>query len=185
MTMSPHRVAANPAKWKYETFPPIEGLVIKRNNLFVRMLGGVVDHFPVRVQEWIMALGMLGWGWAMWLDPMTFDKNPSLSEMARLADESTWSLVMVGAGFLRLFSLLVNGTFRETFRFSPHLRGYTALLACFIWGQITLGILVSYFRDGGVLTGFVAYGVFMLLDLWNLLRAWADVGRLKAEKAAK
>jgi hypothetical protein len=179
--VNPHHIVTKPAKWHFRsTEPPhSEGLVVSRGSLFLRVVSGVAEHFPIRVGEWIMGGAMVGFGWVLWLVPDSFDRSTSLYEMGRIADESTWASLAVTVGFLRLCALFINGTFRETFRYSPHLRGMAAVLACFIWGQITLSILVSYYLSGGILTGFVAYGTLMLLDMWNLFRAWADVGHYK------
>lgn len=149
--------------------------------MFLRIVEGVAEHFPVRVGEWIMAASMIAWAWVVWLEPDTFERSTTLTMLARIADPQMWSTICVTAGFTRLIALLINGTFRQRFKYSAHLRGLAALLACFIWGQITLQILVGYMRFDGILIGAVPYGTLMLLDMWNLFRAWADVGHFKID----
>jgi hypothetical protein len=179
-----HRVTT-PAKWSLLK-PEGEylGLGFRKGSMFVRLAGGIRDHFPIRVSEWIMAAAMLEWGWVLWFDPDTFSKSSNLSELARIGDESSWSLVCVLAGLTRLAALVINGTFHDKFKYSPHLRAFAAMIACFLWGQITLGIFVAVYSAGGVLTGLVAYSTFLFLDMWNLVRASADVGTAKANRVA-
>lgn len=152
--------------------------------IIVRLVSGIVDHFPVRVSEWVMTYAICGLGWVFWLDPWTFEKSTSFAEMARWADERTWAVVCILTAFLRLGALIVNGTFKHRFRYSPHLRGAASLIACVFWGQITLGVFVSAQTAGGSWTGFVIYSAAMATDLWNLFRAWADVGSARVTKAA-
>jgi hypothetical protein len=143
---------------------------------------GIADHFPVRFSEWTMTYALFGLGWVLWLDPLTFDKTASFAEMARWADERTWALVCMAAAFLRLIALVVNGTFKDHFPYSPHLRGFASLVACTFWGQVTLGIVVSAYNSGGAWTGLVIYSAAMLTDMWNLFRSWADIGSSKAAR---
>jgi hypothetical protein len=154
------------------------------HRIVLRIGHGIAEHFPVRVSEWIMIVPLMGWAWTLLLDPLTFDKSTSFAEMARWADEVTWSWICFAAAFLRLLALVVNGTFKERFPYSPHLRGFASFVTCVFWGQITLGILVSVANNGGVMTGFWAYSGFMMLEMWNLLRAWVDVGAIKAARSA-
>ena len=153
------------------------------HRIVLRVGHGIAEHFPVRVSEWIMLVPLMGWAWTLLLDPGTFDKSTSFIEMARWADATTWAWVCFTAAFLRLSALVVNGTFRQHFPYSPHFRGFASLVICTFWGQITLGILVSVSNNGGVWTGFWAYSGFMLLELWNFFRAWVDVGVHKAARS--
>ncbi|HZH10527.1 MAG TPA: hypothetical protein VEZ24_09160 [Microvirga sp.] len=154
------------------------------HRIVLRIGQGIAEHFPVRVSEWIMLVPLLGWANTLALDPLTFDKSTSFIEMSRWADEVTWGWICFAAAFLRLSALIVNGTFKSSFPYSPHFRGFASLVICIFWGQITLGILVSVVSNGGVFTGFWAYLGFMLLEMWNLFRAWVDVGALKAARSA-
>lgn len=144
---------------------------------FVLKVGrGIKDHFPVRVSEWLMTYALLGWGVVLFADPATFSKSPGFSEIARWLDQETWAAICINIGAWRLFALVVNGTFKTHFPYSAHLRGYAALVACFFWGQIVLGVAVAWYANNGGLTGFIAYSTFFLFDVWNLLRAWFDIG---------
>ena len=151
---------------------------------FVLKVGrGIADHFPVRVSEWIMTYAVLGWGVVLISDPDTFNKSMSFSEMSRWFDQTTWAIICLNIGAWKLFALVINGTFKQHFPYSAQLRGFTGLVSCFLWGQIVLGILVSWKTNNGSLTGFVAYSTFMFLDIWNMLRAWFDIGVNKVARS--
>lgn len=148
--------------------------------VILRIAGGITEHFPQRVSEWVMTAAILGWSAVLAIDQSTFETSRSFTEIARYGDEEHWALICLIVGLLRLAALVVNGTFRQ-FRYSPHLRGFASIAACIFWGQIALGVLVAW-STGGSGTGVVAYLTFMALEAWNLFRAWADVGA--ARKAA-
>lgn len=152
------------------------------HRIVLRIGGGIADHFPIRFSEWFLTYPLLGWAWTLLKDPQTFEKSTSFTEMARWADATTWSSVCFIAAFLRLFALIINGTFKQHFPYSPHLRGLASLVICIFWGQITMGIVVSVAANGGAWTGFWAYSGYMILECWNLFRAWADVGAIKAAR---
>ena len=142
--------------------------------IILRIADGIYEHFPARVSEWIMTCAILGWSAVLAADPLTFSTSPSFSVLATYAGETGWSFICLAVGLLRLSALIVNGTFR-TFRYSPHLRGVASVIACVFWGQIALGVFVAWWL-GGSGTGVIAYSTFMVIELWNLFRAWADVG---------
>lgn len=148
---------------------------------FVLKVGrGVVDHFPIRVPEWIMTVAVLGFGSILYSIEDTFSRTPSFATLALWFDQHTWAVICFNIGLWRLFALVVNGTFKTYFPYSAHLRGITALVACALWGQIVLGILIAYKTAGGSPTGILAYGIFMLFDVWNMMRSWFDIGVQKA-----
>lgn len=177
----PQRSVAYPAKWNAARGPDhVDVVILQKNRILARIVTGIRNHFPVRVSEWIMTYALYALGLVFLLDPDTFEKSTSFAEMARFADQRTWGIVLLFAGNLRLIGLGINGTFHEHFKYAPHLRGVASLVSCFMWGQITLGVTAAYFTSGGVLTGFVIYSAAMATDLWNLFRAWADVGAARA-----
>lgn len=177
----PQRQVAYPARWNAERGPDqVDVVILQKNKIIARIIKGIAHHFPIRVSEWIMTYCLFGWATVLVIDPDTFGKTPSLSQLALFGSEHTWSIVMYAAGYLRFAGLIVNGTFRDTFKHSPHLRGLASIVSCFVWGQITLGILLSYHATGAGLTGFVIYTAAMATELWNLFRAWADVGATSA-----
>jgi hypothetical protein len=142
--------------------------------IVVRIAGGIREHFPARVSEWIMTGAILGWYLVLSADPTTFDTSRSFEVLARYGDEASWALLCFVVGLVRLLALVVNGTFHQ-FRYAPHLRGVASFVACVFWGQIALGVIVAWWL-GGSGTGVVAYLTFMVIEAWNLFRAWADVG---------
>lgn len=143
--------------------------------IVLRIAGGIREHFGVRFPEWIMTVPLAGWAAVLLFDPATFGSGRSFAVIARYGDEATWGNLCLFAAFLRLAALVVNGTFRA-FRFAPHLRAAASVVAALFWGHITLGVLVAALTYGSAATGVIAYGTFVLVELWNLFRARADVG---------
>lgn len=145
----------------------------------LRLAIGIARHFPARVNEWIMTYPLMGWSAVLRADEQMFDKSASFSELARWGDESTWALICLLAGFVRLMSLVVNGTFTQ-FTYAPHLRMVASIVAAVFWAQITLGVLVAWAMSGGIASGIIAYSTFMMLEMFNVYRASKDVGALRS-----
>ncbi len=142
--------------------------------IVLRIATGIREHFPARVSEWIMTAAILAWSAVLSSDPCTFATSQSFRVLVGYADEATWSTNCLLVGLVRLTALIINGTFKQ-FGYSPHLRGTASIIARVFWGQIALGVLIAWWL-GGSGTGVVAYSTFMVIELWNLFRAWADVG---------
>ncbi|TPM92742.1 hypothetical protein [Mesorhizobium sp. B2-1-3A] len=143
--------------------------------IILRIAGGIRQHFGMRVTEWIMTGALFGWSAVLAGDPSTFSTARAFAVIASYGDEAMWANICLFAGLLRLGALTVNGTFRQ-FRFSPHLRAGASIASCVFWGQIALGVLIAWLTLGGGGTGVIAYSTFMAIEMWNLFRAWADVG---------
>lgn len=154
------------------------------HRIVLRIGAGVAEHFPIRYSEWLLCYPLLGWSWTLLADPNTFEKSTSFAEMARWGAETTWGGICFAAAFVRLCALVVNGTFKHHFPYSPHLRAFASLAICIFWGQISLGILISVMAHNGAWTGFFAYSGYMLLEIHNLFRAWSDVGVSKVHRDA-
>lgn len=153
--------------------------------LVTRVVVGITEHFPIRVSEWIMSYVLAGIGLGLCLIPNAFDASATYSEMDRqfsnspLGSEYTWGLICLGAATIRLIALVVNGTFKDHFPYSPHLRGVATMVSAYVWGQILLGVVVSFMENGGGWTGIPVYSGIMMLEAWNLFRSWVDVQRVK------
>lgn len=142
--------------------------------IVLRLGQGIREHFPARVSEWIMTGALLGWYGVLSSDPDTFETSRTFIVLAHYGTEAAWAMLCLVVGVIRLAALIVNGTFQQ-FQYSPHLRGLASIAACVFWGQITLGVVLAW-TMGGAGTGVVAYATFMTIEMWNLIRAWADVG---------
>lgn len=130
--------------------------------------------FPIRVTEWLLAGIMLSWAISCWhLTPADWS-SPIYSGLARIAEQNTWAFYAFWIGVIRLAALTINGAWRP----SPHLRAAGAFLACFMWLQISLGLLVS---DVGV-TEVAIFPWLLLADIYNVFRASHDA-RLSDERA--
>lgn len=144
--------------------------------LFVRLNRGIVDHFPVRATEWVMAWPAFGMWAALQAQPDMFGTSPSFSTLAEWAAEGTWAAFVIACSLARLFALSINGTFKEAFPYTPHLRVIASLMGIAFWSQFTLGFISSYLYADGAASPVVAYSTFCLLELLNIFRSWSDVG---------
>lgn len=143
--------------------------------ILLRTWHGIADHFPVRLSEWVMAYPALGMAAALRLQPDMFEKTPSLATLATWGDETTWSVIILLCGTVRLLALTVNGTF-HSFRYAPHLRIAASLVCGLFWSQFCLGVMQTALAGTGAWSGVVAYSTLVLLELLNVYRASSDVG---------
>ncbi|MGE0231176.1 MAG: hypothetical protein AB7O39_03085 [Flavobacteriaceae bacterium] len=135
---------------------------------------GITDHFPLRVSEWVMVYPTLGMWIAFQLQPNMFDAGKSFTTVAGWAEEQTWAYICLFVALTRLTALSVNGTFKG-FPFSPHMRAAASLAGVVFWSQFSLGFLVEFLFGAGIVTAFVAYSSFCLLELVNVYRSWSDI----------
>ena len=130
------------------------------------MIVKLTKTFPIRVTEWLLAGIMLSWSIACWnLAPMDW-ANPVYRGLARFATQNTWAFYAFWIGVIRLAALTINGAWRP----SPHLRAAGAFLACFMWLQISLGMMTADIRAIGV----AIYPWLLLADIYNVFRASHD-----------
>lgn len=144
---------------------------------------GIRAHWRARFAEWLLAVGLTGWGGTLLSDPPTFPISPAYAQMAVLAPEEVWGSVAIAIGIVRLLALTANGTFahRAWGRHSPHVRAVMALLSAGVWFMIFMGLLLS----GTSAPGVAIYGVIMVFDIQNFVSALGDAGESDATKATK
>lgn len=130
------------------------------------MILKLTKTFPIRVMEWLLAGIMFSWSIVCWkLTPAEW-ASPLYSGMARLADANTWAFFAFWIGATRLAALAINGAWRP----SPHLRAAGAFLACFVWLQISLGMMTANITA----TGIAVFPWLLLADIYNVFRASHD-----------
>ena len=136
-------------------------------------------NFVVRFSEWWATAELLQFGWILYAPPPVFPTSPNLAVLAQWATEETWGAICLLVGAVHLTALIINGTFPR-FPYSPHVRALASLLACGLWFQVTFGIWLS--GIGG--TGFGTYRLIFLLEVWNLVRACQDTGKVEGRRGA-
>lgn len=143
--------------------------------VYLRIVRGVTEHFRARAPEWALAAMLVVWGSIVYAPGDTFT-TPAWSVMQLIADERTWGISALCIGGLRLVALTLNGTFWSTWygRWSPHVRSVMAGLSCFVWLQITLGLVLA----GTGSTGLAVYPLLLALDFYNVLSASHDAGAM-------
>jgi hypothetical protein len=138
------------------------------------MIVKLTKTFPIRVTEWLLAGIMLSWSIVCWnLSPAAWSAL-SYSGLSRLAQQDTWAFFAFWIAVVRLSALTINGAWRP----SPHLRATGAFLACFMWAQISLGLLTSEVSSMGL----AVYPWLLLADIYNVFRASHDA-RLSDDRA--
>lgn len=130
---------------------------------FLRVYHGVRHTFPTRWLEWVMAAFILVWGGRL-LDGQDSFVTPSRAwdGLAYWAPDYVWGAVMVAVGGVRLFALLVNGTFHDTVysQFSPLVRGMSAGLCGTLWLFVELSV-ASVGTQGSI-----TYAVICIIDFF-------------------
>jgi len=142
----------------------------------VRLYLGIHDHFPARRSEWVLACILIAWGWILLKPAAAFAGNPAWSQMAAMMSEESWGRLAIAIGAFRLVALIINGTFARTWygRWSPHVRALASFLTCFLWFQISFGLLAS----DAATTGLAVYPGLFVLDVMNIVAAARDAGSM-------
>lgn len=135
---------------------------------------GVWSHAGVRATEWIGALPLIGIGYVLWDEVNVFGVSPSFEVVRQWANESTWSNVLLAVGVLRLFALIINGSF-QSFRHSPTIRVCASIVAALSWSAFATGFFQAWTEYGGAPTAWVAYGTLTILELRNVYVARVDM----------
>jgi hypothetical protein len=130
--------------------------------------------FPIRVTEWLLAGILLSWSIVCW-NLTDADWTSSIYVgLSRIAAHETWAFFAFWIAVVRLGALTINGAWRP----SPHFRAACAFLACFMWLQISLGLMISDGRSMGI----AIYPWLLLADIYNVFRASHDA-RLSDDRA--
>jgi hypothetical protein len=138
------------------------------------MIVKLTKTFPIRVTEWLLAGIMFSWSIVCWNLDQNEWASSLYSGLSRLGEQNTWAFFAFLVGALRLTALTINGAWRP----SPHLRAAGAFLACFIWLQISLGLMAARVRTSGV----AVFPWLLLADIYNVFRASHDA-RLSDDRA--
>ncbi len=121
--------------------------------------------FP-RLPEWAGAFVIFALGWMLSANPdrMTTGSGQGYRLMLSVAEQQTWSMVLVAFGLARLVILLINGAWRR----SPWARALMAFASCFFWTQIVLSFAPTF----GF--AFILACGWLGMDLINVTRAMRD-----------
>lgn len=101
-----------------------------------------------RSSEWFASLMMLALGLVMTFPAWRLDTE-SFDQIEEIAPLHTWAVALIVLSVVRMAALILNGGWRP----SPHLRCFCAVLSCFLWGDMSLGLM------NGILTAGFAFSV--------------------------
>jgi len=138
------------------------------------MLVKLSKTFPVRVTDWLVACIMFSWSLVCWRLTEEAWTLPTMAGLARIFDQNTWAFLAFWIAVTRLSALAINGAWRP----SPHLRAGCAFLSCFLWLQISIGMLSADVTSLGA----AVYPWLLVADIYNVFRASHDA-RLSDERA--
>lgn len=144
--------------------------------ILMRLARGVKEHFSVRAMEWLMAYVLLGTYAVFQIQPEVFVGRPSFEYLGYYASAATWTYICAICGIVRLAALVVNGTFRNKFPYTPHLRVVASLMSLAFWSQFSLGFVHAYRYGEGIAFAVLCSSAFVLAELINVYRSFSDVG---------
>jgi hypothetical protein len=136
-----------------------------------KVLHGSTHNFALRVSDWTVACMLMVFGSILVGPQQTFQSTNAYAFLAQMASETAWGWLCILVATCRLAALIANGTF-DNFRWSPHVRFLAALGTCFLWFQISLGMMLSPVWP----TGLAVYPFLFLLDLYNSFLAASEAG---------
>ena len=155
-------------------------------DLMTRLIHGMTGHLRLRMPSWAMSMTILTYGFIVTGNPAVLNHTPETAAryayMLRAA--SLFSFLHINpallcgyfcltVGALRMFSLVINGTF-VNFPWSLQIRALGSFLSCFIWFQILLGV---FFNAQDWALAVPVYCVFLWLDTFNLYLATLEINR--------
>ena len=144
--------------------------------LIARVAKGSRHNFAIRVSDWFASSVVLSFGLVLTRFPQVMDGNPWYRLLEQHAPAQTWGLVCAAIGLARVGALTVNGTF-PAFRWSPHLRFLMALMSCFVWFQITLGLIEAQAPTMAI----AMFPHMLLFDLYNVFLASSEAGVVEGQ----
>lgn len=133
---------------------------------------GPFSHLRLRFAEWLLAAITVSLGLILlWTDNLF--ENPFYWGLARITDETTWGIAALIVGMLRLAALFINGAWEP----SPMVRTIMSMLTCFLWVQLSLGLL-----GGEMSLGVAVYPWLLIADMYSTFRAASDAGVVREAK---
>lgn len=146
--------------------------------MFFRIVTGITTHFEARIVEWVMGAVILNYGLGLVGKADAWTSPTAWAAMAYYMPENAWGWLCIAIGLVRLLALAVNGTFADTAysRYSPHVRGVTALAGLGFW----IMVLLSVSSSGSI--GTRIYLLPFVLEVWCIFHAWRDTGRARAAR---
>ena len=149
--------------------PP--SMVRLASKLLCRVAVGSTHHFAIRVSDWFLAMMLTCFGLILIMHPEVFVTSKAYVLLSQMAPAANWGAVCFMIGSFRLIALMINGTF-PAFRWSPHIRFMMAMLSCFVWFQVSLGITLLPV----VTTALAVYPFLFLFDMYNTFLAATEAG---------
>lgn len=149
--------------------------------IVLKLISGVTDHLRLRQGEWLGLWPLTWWYFALIHDDGRFESAKTFAPLTDLMSARAWSWVLLLALTARLTALIVNGTFRERFIYSPHLRAWASFIACGFWFLVAYGSARSAVEFGGQYTAWAMYSWAVIAEAANFVIAQNDRGKAQLE----
>lgn len=138
----------------------------------------IITHVSTRKLEWVMTGLMIHLGLLL-VDPSedVFEKSAAFSELARYASETSWGLIFLTFGIVRLIVLILNGThIKQSSEIRLVLSAISFLILCmWIWGILD---------SGAAVTGAITYKWLAVGELANVWQSSSDRIKRRAARDA-
>lgn len=128
----------------------------------------VRETVKARASEFMLGLIAFNMSAVLVVNGTLFADNPkAYAGLIAFASQETWVLVCAAVGGSRLVVLMINGFWYH----SPVARSIAAFISCYVWFQLTWGVVTT----GTYGFGLAIYPVLLLFDSYNVLRTVDDV----------
>lgn len=133
------------------------------------------ETFRERMPEWILSTGMLLWGMMTLFSPNLFNTVPFFAPLLQLMSQTSWGILAVLIGTIRLIFLIINGAFRP----SAHIRAIGCIFGTLLW----INLLISALSLDALTPTTAIFAMLLALDIVSL---WFAAGDAKlADLAAR
>ncbi len=126
------------------------------------------ETFRERMPEWVQAVGMLLWGLLVIMSVGVFDSQTFYQPLLLLMSQTSWGVLSMAVGGIRLVFLVINGAWRP----SAHIRAIGCVLGCMLWSSLVISALSLPWLSSSV----AVYSILLALDLFSL---WFSAGDAK------
>ncbi len=123
----------------------------------------VSERYPTRSVEYMLAWALISWAFMLSLPWVSLDGS-LYSYLTLLAPEWVWCTVGIGTGFMRLFALMRNGSWKK----SPYLRLIGASLGFNFW------LLLFVLYGMAMFTGAAAFPMYGFLPVFMFFEAYSS-----------
>lgn len=144
--------------------------------IVARILPGITSHFRARKSEWYEIWPTVLVGFALYMEPDLFETATAYRSVAAWMAEEWWAIAFLAVTAMRLFALIINGTFK-TFTYAPLIRLIASVFAAAFWLQLFTGFFVEWLGSGRATFLCIMLSHRILVEAMNAFWASRDMGQ--------